>query len=112
MKQVIAYIKPHKLSEVSLALHKVKGLTGMSVVDVRGFGRGKKKDGHETEEEVRDFDLHAKIEIFCADDLVEEILSVIEKTAHTGLRGDGKIYVTTVETAVRITTGERGDHAV
>ena len=112
MKQVIAYTKPHKLSEVTLALRKIKGLTGMSVVVVRGFGRGKKKDGHEVEKELRDFVPHVKIEIFCSDELVEEIISVIEKAAHTGLRGDGKIYVTVVETAVRITTGERGDHAV
>ena len=53
-----------------------------------------------------------KLEIVCRDELVEEVVAIIEKTAHTGLRGDGKIYVTPVETAVRISTGERGEKAV
>ena len=113
MKEIKAYIKPHKLAEVTLALHKVKGLTGMSVVDVRGFGRGRAKDApRRIVEDLVDFVPHVKIEIVCLDELVEKIVSVIEKTAHTGLRGDGKIYVSEIETALRISTGETGVSAV
>ncbi len=111
MKHIIAYIKPHKLSQVTLALRKVKGLTGMTVLDVKGFGRGKKEDVP-LEEQLYDFVPHVKIEIFCKDDLVEEIVDTIEKSAHTGLRGDGKIYICSAREAVRISTGERGENAV
>lgn len=113
MKEIKAYIKPHKLSKVTLALHKVEGLTGMSVVDVRGFGRGKAKDApHRIVEDLVDYIPHVKIEIVCTDEMVEEIISIIEKTAHTGLKGDGKIYISTIDDALRIQTGERGEAAV
>lgn len=113
MKEIKAYIKPHKLSKVTLALHKVKGLTGMSVVNVRGFGRGKAKDApHRIVEDLVDYIPHVKIEIICVDDIVEEIVSIIEKSAHTGLKGDGKIYISEVYDAIRIQTGERGKIAV
>ncbi len=112
MKQVIAYIKKLKLSNVTLALHKVEGLTGMSVGDVRGFGRGRGKDAaHRIVEDLVDYVPHMRIEIVCADDLVGQVVEVIQRTAHTGLRGDGKIYVIPVEEAVRISTGERGELA-
>ena len=113
MKEIKAYIKPHKLSEVTLALHRVEGLTGMSVTDVRGFGRGRAKNApHRITEDLVDFIPCVKIELICPDEMVDEIVSVIEKTAHTGLSGDGKIYVSDVESAVRISTGERGEKAV
>ncbi len=113
MKEIKAYIKPHKLTEVTLALHRVEGLSGMSVVDVKGFGRTRTgKESHKAVYEIADFVPHVKIEIVCRDEMVDEIVSVIEKAAHTGLRGDGKIFVSDVETAVRIETGERGEGAV
>jgi len=113
MKQVIAYIKPHLLSKVTLALHEIEGLTGMSVVDVRGFGRGKAKDApHRVVDDLVDYVPHVKVEIVCRDELVEPIVAAIAKSARTGLRGDGKIYVSEVVTAVRISTGERGEEAV
>ena len=113
MKEIKAFIKPHKLSKVTLALHKVEGLTGMSVVDVRGFGRGKAKNApHRIVEDLVDYIPHVKIEIVCLDEKVEEIISVIQKEAHTGLRGDGKIYISTIEDAARIQTNERGENAV
>ncbi len=111
MKHIIAYIKPHKLSEVTLALHKVEGLTGMTVLDVKGFGRGR-KGKTSLEEQLYDFVPHVKIEIFCVDELVEEITTTIEKAAHTGLRGDGKIYICDAHEAVRISSGERGEIAI
>jgi len=111
MKHIIAYIKPHKLSEVTLALRKVEGLTGMTVLEVKGFGRGRKVN-IPLEEQLYDFVPHIKIEIFCLDNLLDEIVNVIEKTAHTGLRGDGKIYICSTHEAIRISTGERGEAAV
>jgi len=112
MKEIKAYIKPHKLSEVTLALHKVEGLTGMTVKDARGFGRGRAKQTDGREHGPADYSPCAEIQIVCADKLAGVIVSAIEKAAHTGLRGDGKIYVSEVKTAVRISTGERGDAAV
>jgi nitrogen regulatory protein P-II 1 len=112
MKEVRAYIKPHKLSRVTLALHKVEGLTGMSVSNVRGFGRGKAKDHPDrVTEDLVDFIPQVKIEIICGDELVEKIVATIEHAARTGLRGDGKIYVCEVMNAVRISTGEHGEKA-
>jgi nitrogen regulatory protein PII len=113
VKEVKAYFKPHKLSTVARELQKVEGLTGMSVTDVRGFGRGKAKDAPQRiVDDLVDYVSNVKIELFCRDELVERIVSAIEKAAHTGLRGDGKIYVSNVEAAVRISTGERGEGAV
>ena len=113
MKHIIAYIKPHKLSKVTLALNKVKGLTGMSALDIKGFGRGRaKEEPHRTVEDLVDYVPHVKFEIFCKDELLEEIVSIIQTEAHTGLRGDGKIYICGVSDAIRISTGERGEAAV
>ena len=110
MKEIKAYIKEHKLDAVVWELHKIKNLPGFSVVEVRGCGQqhfeeGKKCQFHELVK-------HAKIEVVCNDELVEEVISTIEKTAHTGLRGDGKIYISTIDEAVSIQTGERGTHIV
>lgn len=113
MKEIKAYIRPHKLSEVILALHKVEGLSGMSVINAHGFGRGRAAPSpRHAEAPVMDTTPCVKIEILCRDELVEEVVSAIGESAHTGLRGDGKIYVTPVETAVRISTGERGETVV
>jgi nitrogen regulatory protein P-II 1 len=112
MKEIKAYIKPHMLSKVTRALQKIEGLTGMSVTDIRGFGRGRAKGAPRGDDDLLDYSLRMKIEIFCKDEFVEEIVSLIEKTAHTGLRGDGKICVSPVEFAVRISTGERGEKAL
>lgn len=113
MKLITAYVKRLKLSQVTLALHKVEGLTGMSASDVRGFGRGRARDAPDRiVEDLVDYRPSVRLEIACADDLVERVVEAIEKAAHTGLRGDGKIYVSPVERAVRIRTGERGEAAV
>ena len=93
------------------ALHRVEGLRGASLVDVHGFGRGG-ADAHEEVEEDLGAVRHTRIEVYCDDGLVEAIVTAVETAAHTGLRGDGKIYVSPVEQAVRISTGERGEAAV
>jgi nitrogen regulatory protein P-II 1 len=113
MKEIKAYIKPHKFGAVTLALHGIEGLTGMSLTEVRGFGRSKSKDApHRHTDDLDDSVPHVKIEIMCRDELVETVVNVIQKAAHTGLRGDGKVFVLPVETALRIQTGERGQAAV
>jgi len=107
MKQVIAYIKTHKLEDVSLALHQVPGFPGMSVLDARGVGSSRDAPQSGSDYSYR-FRERVKLEISCPDDLVEPIIAAIAQSAHTGLPGDGKIYVLPVEEYVRIRTGERG----
>lgn len=106
MKQIQAYIKPHKLNDVAMALQKVEGLRGMSIMDIRGFGRREEKDSSRLSiDDLIDFAKYVKIEIFCHEDLLDEVIGVIDKNAYTGLRGDGKIYVTEVVKAVKIGKG-------
>jgi nitrogen regulatory protein P-II 1 len=112
MKKIEAIIKPFKLDEVKEALQAV-GLQGMTVVEAKGFGRQK---GH-TElyrgaEYVVDFLPKLKLELVIADDQVEAALEAIQTAAKTGKIGDGKIFVSSVEQAIRIRTGETGDTAL
>jgi len=106
MKEIRAYIKPHKLYTTSLALQKVEGFCGMSVVDVKGFGR---RDGEESQatvvDELMDFAHYVKLEIFCDDTVCDNLISIIRKNAYTGLRGDGKIYVLPAESVHKIGEG-------
>jgi len=113
MNQVIAYIKPHKLENVMLALHRIEGLTGISILEMRGCGRTRNasKD-YIFDEDSYGLIAHLKLEIVCRSELVEKVISAIRTTAYTGLKGDGKIYVLPVLEAVRISTGETGDMAV
>jgi len=112
MKRVQAYIQPHKLDALNLALHKLPGLSGISISEVQGWGRGGSHKDAVSHEEPSELKRHAKVDIFCLDRILDDVIATIEKAAHTGLRGDGKIYVIPVEEAVRISTGERGDNAV
>ena len=106
MKKIEAYIKPHKLPDVTMALQKVEGLRGMSVLGARGFGRRDVAQArHLKVDDMMDFSEYAKLEIFCNDDLTEALVSVIDQAARTGLRGDGKIYVTDVVKAFKIGKG-------
>jgi nitrogen regulatory protein P-II 1 len=112
MKKIEAIIKPFKLDEVKNALHEI-GVTGMTVSEVRGFGRQK---GH-TEvyrgaEYVIDFLPKVKIEVVLDDALVPRAVEAIQQAAKTDKIGDGKIFVFPVEEALRIRTGERGPDAV
>jgi len=108
MKKIEAYIKPHKLTDVTMALQKVEGLRGMSVLFARGFGHRDAAQKHQKFDDLMDFSEHTKLEIFCKDDLVEELVNVIDKNAATGLRGDGKIYIMDVIGAVKIGKGKIG----
>ncbi|MCT6880442.1 MAG: P-II family nitrogen regulator [Commensalibacter sp.] len=112
MKKIEAIIKPFKLDEVKEALQEI-GLQGITVTEVKGFGRQK---GH-TElyrgaEYVVDFLPKVKIELVCDAELVERAVDIIIQTARTGRIGDGKIFVLPVENAIRIRTGESGLEAL
>ena len=112
MKKIEAVIKPFKLDEVREALSEI-GVNGLTVTEVKGFGRQK---GH-TElyrgaEYVVDFLPKIKLELVVGDDMVEAAMEAIIKSAHTGKIGDGKIFVSAVEQVVRIRTGEMGESAV
>jgi nitrogen regulatory protein P-II 1 len=112
MKKIEAIVKPFKLDEVKDALNEI-GIQGMTVTEVKGFGRQK---GH-TElyrgaEYIVDFIPKIKIEIVTSDSLVSKVVSTIEQVAKTGKIGDGKIFVYAVEEAIRIRTGEHGETAV
>lgn len=109
MKMINAYIKPHKLAEVTLALREVKGLPGVSIYDVRGFGaQDARSDKPDFSAAIADYVSHVKLEIVCPTDMIAELVRIIVSAASTGLRGDGLVYVTTVEGAVRISEGSRG----
>jgi len=112
MKKIEAVIKPFKLDEVRESLSSI-GVNGLTVTEVKGFGRQK---GH-TElyrgaEYVVDFLPKIKLELVVGDDLAEAAMDAIIKAAHTGKIGDGKIFVSTVEQVIRIRTGETGESAV
>ncbi|HXX56441.1 MAG TPA: P-II family nitrogen regulator [Thermodesulfovibrionales bacterium] len=112
MKKIEAVIKPFKLDEVKDALNEI-GIQGMTVTEVKGFGRQK---GH-TElyrgaEYVIDFIPKIKVEVVTSDSLSQKVVDTIEKAAKTGKIGDGKIFVYPIEDVVRIRTGERGESAL
>lgn len=112
MKKIEAIIKPFKLDEVKESLNEI-GIHGITVTEVKGFGRQK---GH-TElyrgaEYVVDFLPKIKIEIIVKDSMVDKVIETIQESAKTGRIGDGKIFVTPVEEVIRIRTGEKGENAV
>jgi nitrogen regulatory protein P-II 1 len=112
MKKIEAIVKPFKLDEVKHALTKI-GVQGMTVSEVKGFGRQK---GH-TEvyrgaEYTIDFVPKSKIELIVTEDMVTQVIEAIERAAKTGKIGDGKIFLSPVEEVIRIRTGERGKDAI
>jgi nitrogen regulatory protein P-II 1 len=112
MKKIEAIIKPFKLDDVKEALHDI-GITGLTVLEAKGFGRQK---GH-TElyrgaEYVVDFLPKVKIEVIVDDPILEKAVEAIQQAANTGRIGDGKIFVSSIDEAIRIRTGETGPDAV
>lgn len=112
MKKIEAIIKPFKVEEVKDALQEI-GIKGMTVTEVKGFGRQK---GHVELYRGAEYDItfipKVKIEIVISDDLLEKTISTIEKNARTGNIGDGKIFVLPLEDVVRVRTGEKGEDAI
>jgi nitrogen regulatory protein P-II 1 len=112
MKKIEAIIKPFKLEDVKDALSS-QGVEGMTVIEVKGFGRQKgHKEIYRGAEYVVDFLPKIKIEIVVEEDKVEQLVTAIQDAARTGKIGDGKIFVLPVEQAVRIRTGERDAEAI
>ena len=112
MKKIEAIIKPFKLDEVKEALHEVS-LQGITVIEAKGFGRQK---GH-TElyrgaEYVVDFLPKVKIELVIPDDMLERAVEAIQQAAYTGRIGDGKIFISSIEEAIRVRTGEKENEAI
>jgi len=112
MKLIMAIIKPFRLDDVRDALSEI-GIKGMTVTEVKGFGRQK---GH-TElyrgaEYIVDFLPKIKLEIIVSDELIDDVINTVTKSAQTGRIGDGKIFVTSLEDTIRIRTGERGEEAI
>ena len=112
MKKIEAIIKPFKLSAVKEALHEI-GLSGMTVLDVKGFGRQRGQDGLDNNLEYDDeFHAKIKIELIIEDSTVVKALESIKNAAYSGKIGDGKIFVSKIEQVLRIRTGEKDSDAV
>lgn len=112
MKKIEAIIKPFKLEGVKEALNDL-GITGMTVSEVKGYGRQKgHKEVYRGAEYNVEFNPKAKIELVVADDLAEKVVTTIREAANTNKIGDGKIFVIPVEDVMRIRTGERGNEAI
>ena len=112
MKKIEAIIKPFKLDDVKNALTKI-GVKGMTVTEVKGFGRQKgHTESYRGTEYAIDFLPKSKIELIITDELVTQVIETIERAAKTGKIGDGKIFLLPVEEVIRIRTGERGKDAI
>ena len=112
MKKIEAIIKPFKLDEVKDALNGI-GLTGMTITEVKGFGRQRgHKEIYRGAEYTTDFIPKIKIDIVVDDDLAEKVIATIQEVANSGKVGDGKIFVLSMEEAIRIRTGETGVMAI
>ena len=116
MKMITTMIQPFMLSKVTGALEEIEGFPGMTVTDVRGFGREKgshaKGAPHRIIDDFVEYVKKARIEIVTRDEMADRIVDTIVRTAHTGNAGDGKVFVWSIERAIRIQTGETDDNAL
>lgn len=116
MKMITAIVQPFMLSKVTHALEETTGFPGLTVTDVRGFGREKSTHyagaRHRVIEDFVEYVKKARIEVVAHDEMVEQIVETIVLVAHTGNRGDGKVFVWPIEHAVRIKTGEADEAAI
>jgi nitrogen regulatory protein P-II 1 len=113
MKEIKAIIRPSKLLEVTEELHEIEGLPGVTVSEIKGFGKGRAKNANDkVVYELVEFIPRIQLEVVVDDAMVDEVVNVIQKYAHTGNTGDGKIFVSTVDDLVKIRTNERGRDAI
>jgi nitrogen regulatory protein P-II 1 len=113
MKEIKAIIRPAKLLEVTEELHAIDGLPGVTVSEIKGFGKGKARNAADKIlYEMVEFIPRIQLEVVVDDAMVDEVVNVIQKYAHTGNTGDGKIFVSTVDEIVKIRTNERGKDAI
>lgn len=111
MKEIKAILQPFMVQKVVDALHELPSLPGLTISDVRGFGRTGGSTGERTELEVH-YVVKSRMEIVLPDEQVEAVVKIILEHGHTGNIGDGKIFISSVEEVVRIRTGERGEIAL
>ena len=113
MKEIKAIIRPSQLLEVTEALHRIEGLPGVTVSEIKGFGKGRAKNAKDkVVYEMVEFIPRIQLEVVVHDEMVAEVVNVMQKVAHTGNTGDGKIFVVNVEEVVKIRTNERGSNAI
>ena len=113
MKEIKAIIRPSKLLEVTEELHGIEGLPGVTISEIKGFGKGRARNAQDKViYEMVEFMPRIQLEVVVDDAMVDEVVNVIQKYAHTGNTGDGKIFVSTVDEIVKIRTNERGKAAI
>ncbi|MDP2207575.1 MAG: P-II family nitrogen regulator [Bacteroidota bacterium] len=113
MKEIKAIIRPFKLLEVTEQLHNIEGLPGVTISEIKGFGKSRAKNAEDkVTYEMVDFIPMIKLEVVINDEMVDEVVNVIQKYSHTGNPGDGKIFVINIEDVVKIRTNERGEEAI
>jgi len=113
MKEIKAIIRPSKLLEVTEELHEIMGLPGVTITEIKGFGKGRARTAADkVMYEMVEFIPRIQLEVVVDDGMVEKVVDVIQKHAHTGNTGDGKIFVSTVDEIVKIRTNERGRDAM
>jgi nitrogen regulatory protein P-II 1 len=112
MKEIKAIIQPFRAEEVITTLHTVPGLPGVTVSEVRGYGKASPNDDLRKEDTEVFGSKKIKLEIVVPDDLVEKVAKIITTLAHTGNPGDGKIFISTVDEVVKVRTGEHGESAI
>jgi len=113
LKEIKAIIRPSKLLEVTEELHRIDGLPGVTVSEIKGFGKSRAKSAKDkVVYELVEFIPRIQLEVVVNDEMVAEVVNVIQKFSHTGNTGDGKIFVVNVEEVVKIRTNERGGEAI
>ena len=113
MKRIIAIVNPNMLDDVIFALHQIEDFPGATMTEVRGMGHGFHRRVEKRQQSPAvGYPAQVRIEIVCLDDQEDEIITTIEKNANTGKSGDGKIFTSPVEMAIRISTGQRGNDAI
>ncbi|ANA40964.1 P-II family nitrogen regulator [Geobacter anodireducens] len=113
MKEIKAIIRPAKLLEVTEELHAIDGLPGVTVSEIKGFGKSRAQNAQDKiVYEMVELVPLIQLEVVVDEDMVEKVVSVIRKHAHTGTAGDGKIFVSTVDDIIKIRTNERGRAAI
>jgi nitrogen regulatory protein P-II 1 len=113
MKEIKAIIRPSRLLEVTEELHSIDGLPGVTVSEIRGFGKSRARNAEDkVMYEMVEFIPRIQLEVVVNDEMVDEVVNVIQKYSHTGNTGDGKIFVSTVDEIVKIRTNERGRDAI
>jgi nitrogen regulatory protein P-II 1 len=113
MKEIKAIIRKNKLTEVIIELKKIKELPGITISEVKGFGKSRAEGAeHKIVDDLIEYVPKYKIEVVVNNDNVDTVVDSIQRTAHTGLPGDGKIYIYEVEEVIKIRTNERGESAI